>query len=116
MRVFSYYPRLAKVKQYVDKHFSDPLDLEQMAEVAGLEKTYFSTYFRQKTGIRFHQWLNWYRVKQALSIMSFRDMPITEIAMAVGFQELRTFERAVRKYTGSTPRSIKKKLRPVLEA
>ena len=111
VRIFSYYPRLEKVKNYVDNHFSDPLDLEQIAEIAGLEKSYFSTYFRQKTGVRFHDWLSGIRVNHALSLMSFRDLSITEVAMAVGFQELRTFERAVRKHTGVTPQTIKQRLR-----
>ena len=111
----NYYPRLAKVKRYVEDHFSDPLDLEQVARIAGLEKTYFSTYFHQKTGMRFHDWLNSIRVNEAVNLMSHHDLSITEVAMAVGFQELRTFERAVRKYTGFTPQAIRNKLRPGLQ-
>ena len=108
----NYYPRLAKVKRYVEAHFSEPLDLEQVARIAGLEKTYFSTYFHQKTGVCFHDWLNSIRVNEAVNLMSHHDLSITEVAMAVGFQELRTFERAVRKHTGYTPQAIKNKLRP----
>ena len=112
IQVFSYYPRLNKVKKYVDNHYSDPLDLEQAAEIAGLEKTYFSTYFHRKTGMCFHDWLSRIRVNEALNLMSCRDLSITEVALAVGFQELRTFERAVRKHTGFAPRTIRKKLQP----
>ena len=111
-RIFNYYPRLEKVKRYVDHHFPESVNLSRAADVAGLEKTYFSRFFHDKTGVCFHAWLNWVRVNHAMEIMKSRDLPITEIALAVGFQDLRTFERAVKKCTGTNPRALKSKLRP----
>lgn len=112
-RVFRYYPRLARVKRFVDSSLAESIDLSRAAEVAGLEKTYFSRFFHDKTGVRFHQWLNWTRVSRAMEIMRYRDATITEIAFAVGFQDLRTFERAVERCTGTSPRMLKNRLRPV---
>ena len=89
-----------------------PLSLEIAAEVAGLEKTYFSTFFHQKTGICFRDWLSSVRVMRAMEIMTTEDLPITDVAFTVGFQDLRTFERAVEKHTGLTPRAVKDWLRP----
>lgn len=111
-RIFNYDPRLSKVKRFVDDHFSEPVSLTVAAQVAGLEKTYFSKFFRQKTGIRFRDWLSSERVTHAMEIMKTRNLPITELAFTVGFQDLRTFERAVEKHTGLNPRTLKKRLRP----
>jgi len=111
-RIFNYYPRLERVKRYVDRHFPETVNLSRAAEVAGLEKTYFSRFFHDKTGVCFHAWLSWVRVNHAMEIMKSRDLPIIEIAFAVGFQDLRTFERAVRKCTGTSPRALKNRLRP----
>lgn len=110
-QVFSYNPRLKKVKQFIDAHFSEPVDLELVSGVAGLERTYFSKFFREKTGIRFRDWLSAVRVRRAMDIMLARDEPITTIAFEVGFQDLRTFERAVGKCTGLSPKVVKKRLR-----
>lgn len=112
--IFSYDPRLGKVKQFVDAKLTEPLSLDLVASVAGLEKTYFSKYFREKTGIRFRDWLSTVRVKRAMEIMIARDLSITEIAFKVGFQDLRTFERAVERRTGLSPKAVKKRLRPRL--
>lgn len=110
-QIFSYNPRLKKVKKFIDAHFSEHLSLERVSGVAGLERTYFSKFFREKTGICFREWLSAVRVKRAMEIMLARDAPITEIAFEVGFQDLRTFERAVGRCTGLSPKAVKNRLR-----
>ena len=110
--VFDYNPRLRKVKKFIDAHFSEPVSLERVSGVAGLERTYFSKFFREKTGVRFRDWLSAVRVKHAMDIMLARDARITEIAFEVGFRDLRTFERAVEKCTGLSPTVVKNRLRP----
>ena len=115
-RAFHYYLRLGKVKRYVDLHYRDPLNLNVVAAVAGLERTYFSKFFHEKTGVCFHDWLNWVRVNHAIELMPLDDRSITEIALEVGFQDLRTFERAVEKCTGHTPSSMKNRLRSTIDA
>jgi len=112
--IFSFNPRLNKVKRFVDANLAEPLSLDRAAGVAGLERTYFSKYFREKTGICFRDWLSTMRVNRAMQIMSIRDLSITEIAFAVGFQDLRTFERAVERCTGLSPKAVKNRLRPRL--
>lgn len=108
---FHYYTRLRKVKRYVDANYSEPLDLQSVADIAGLEKTYFSRFFHQKTGVCFHEWLTWVRVGHAINLLAYHDRPITEVALDVGFQDLRTFERAVARCTGNTPRDVRRSLR-----
>jgi two-component system response regulator YesN len=111
-QAFSYYPRLAKVKRYVDRNLLEAVDLSRAAEIAGLEKTYFSKFFHDKTGVCFHDWLSQVRVTRAADLMRSRDLSITEVAFAVGFRDLRTFERVVEKCTGMSPRVLKKTLQP----
>ncbi len=114
-RVFSYYAPLKRVKRFVDQHYTEPLPLEMVAAVAGLEKTYFSTFFREKSGVCYRDWLSWVRIVHALELMKSRNIAITQAAFEVGFQDLRTFERAFEKCTGHTPQQMRKKLRPRLD-
>lgn len=113
--VFSYDPRLGRVKKFVDANYTSPISLDRAASVAGLEKTYFSKYFREKTGVCFRDWLAAVRVDRAMEIMKARDLSITEIAFAVGFQDLRTFERVVERCTGLSPKAVKNRLRIQME-
>lgn len=110
---FSYYERLARVRRFVDEHYADDdLSLASVARVAGLEETYFSRYFHDKTGVCFRDWLRWKRVCRAVEIFKRRDSSITETGFAVGFGDLRTFERACQKCMGATPRAVKDRVRP----
>lgn len=109
---FAYYPRLKKVKEFVDEHIEDRISLAAAAAVAGLEEKYFSTYFRKKTGVCFSKWIAHARVRRAADMMSAHDHTITRIAFTVGFQELRTFERAFKKCTGMTAQQFKRLAQP----
>ncbi len=46
----------------------------------------------------------------ALSYMRQRQLPLSEIAFLVGYSELSAFSRAVRRWTGQSPRSLRKSL------
>jgi AraC-like DNA-binding protein len=109
---FSYYPRLNRVRTYVQANLSEPVTLEAAAEVAAMEKTYFSYFFHQKVGITFSVWLQYVRIKQALELLRARNRTITEVAFAVGFNELSTFQKAFKRWTSLTPRDFKKIARP----
>ncbi len=111
-KAFDYYPRLKRLRQYVEQSYSEPIPLEKAAGIAALERSYFSTYFRAKVGINFTEWLRQVRVKKAMELMKSRDFAITEVAYEVGFGDLRTFERAFKQYTLTTPREFRKSVAP----
>lgn len=109
---FAYYRRLQRVKEYVDRHYSREIRLRDAARVAQLEEKYFSAYFREKTGLLFRDWLAAERIRHAKSMMVSHDYSIAEVAFAVGYHDLRTFQRAFKKCTGMTPITYRKSVRP----
>jgi AraC-like DNA-binding protein len=111
-QAFSYYRPLGRVQEFVDQHYSEEISLEKAASQAAMEKTYFSFFFRKKVGVTFSSWLQYLRVAKAMSMMETMDYSITEVAFAVGFQELSTFQKAFKKWTHLTPREFKKLARP----
>jgi AraC-like DNA-binding protein len=110
-RAFDYYERLSRLKEFVSEHFSEDLPLERAARVAALEKTYFSAFFHSKVGITYREWIQNLRVRKAITLMKRSNHSITEVAHAVGFGDLRTFQRAFRKWTDMAPREFKKIVR-----
>ena len=109
-RRFTSNARLERVRRFVERHYDEPLPLERVAEVAGLERSYFSKYFHEKVGVCYHDWLHWVRVNEAIDRMNTQELTVTELAYAVGYQDLRTFERAFEKITGQCPNAVKKEI------
>ncbi|RPI25110.1 MAG: AraC family transcriptional regulator [Acidobacteria bacterium] len=111
-RAFMYYPPLKRVREYVEKNWAEPISLTDAAGVAAMETSYFSTFFHRKVGIPFSDWLRRIRVAKAIDMIQEKDRSICEVAFAVGFNDLRTFGRAFKRYTNRTPMNYKKACRP----
>ncbi len=109
---FSYYPRLSAVADYVRAHLTDRISLGVASRVARLERKYFSTYFRSKVGISFSEWLRLLRVTRAKRLMEMGEASIPRVAFASGFRDVRTFERAFKRFVGVPPAVYRASVRP----
>lgn len=109
---FRYYQRLRRLDRFVAQNFDRRISLQRAADVAGLERTYFSKFFHAKIGICFHDWLALVRVGEAKRLFGESDLTVTETAYRTGFHDLGTFERAFKKFTGRTPSDYRKLVRP----
>lgn len=109
---FSCYDRLDRVRVYVELEYPRKITLSSAAGVAGLEKTYFSKFFGQKTGMHFRDWLAQVRVEHAKEFLKASNLTIAEIALRVGCGSARTLERHFRRYEGSTPKDFRATARP----
>ena len=109
-----YYERLDRVAAYVRANLSRPISLTEAARVASLEPKYFSVYFKKRVGLCFRDWLSTLRIEQAKKLLTSRDLSITNVAFAVGFGSLRSFERNFTKRLGVAPaehqKTIQKRL------
>lgn len=111
-QAFSYYPRLKKVKEFVDQHLADPIGLQDAARIASLEPKYFSKWFKSVTGVGFSVWVHDLRVERATQLLRRRDFTISVVSRTVGYSSTRTFLRAFRERTGKTPSQYKRAARP----
>jgi two-component system, response regulator YesN len=107
-----YYPALKRVDEFVHQHPSQQIRLADAARVACMERKYFSAFFREKTAVRFREWIALIRIERAMNLMRGQDQPVTRIGLAVGYKDVRTFERAFKRLTGTTPRDFRASIRP----
>lgn len=111
-QAFHYYRRLSRVEAYCREHYAEDVKLKQAADVAALERTYFSDYFHRKVGVCFNCWFTSLRIEEAKARMSRSNAPITAIAHDVGYGSLGSFERAFKRCTGMTASEFKEEVRP----
>ncbi len=108
---FDYYARLRRVREHVDQHLEEQLDLHSLAPVAAMSPGGFGRFFRQATGLSFHDWLIGRRLERAAVLLRDRNEPIGRVAEAVGFGSERTFRRLFRERFGATPSRFRSRAR-----
>jgi AraC-like DNA-binding protein len=108
---FDYYQRLERLKRYVEINYQDDLSLTRAAAIVAMEPSAFSRFFRRAVGITFTQWLARVRLVKAMEAFSQKNLAVTEVALDVGFADVRTFQRAFKKFTGLTPFDFKRLVR-----
>ena len=95
--------RLRRVEEYVEAHFDCGIGLSDLAKVAGLSRMHFAAQFRAATGYRPREYLLQQRIEHAKSLLSNTEMPLAEVALAVGFCTQGHFSTVFKRITSETP-------------
>lgn len=98
----------AFVLDYVNDHLADEIYLDALAEKLNLSSGYLSTYFKEKTGSNFVEYVNETRIRKASELLLNTRSKIQEVAEAVGYRNITSFNRMFKKYTGLSPSEYRK--------
>jgi len=96
--------RLAPALQYMTNHYSENVDVGDLADHCNLSVTHFRRVFRAAIGRSPLQYLAHLRVRMAAAVLSDSDKPISQIAYEVGFESINTFNRQFRSVFAAAPR------------
>ena len=94
---------LRDIVSFCAQNYSENLSLSMLEEHLHLNKYYISHLFSGKLGIRFNDYINSLRISEACKLLGNSDLSVTEISERVGFNTLRTFNRAFVKQIGLSP-------------
>ena len=78
-------------------------DLEEYARQANLSPNGFCRMIRRETGRTPGEWIALARLTRAKRLLQETDMPVLDVAFAVGLSDQSYFSRFFRKQTGMTP-------------
>ena len=87
------------------------VSLAELAAAANLSPFYFARVFKATTGVSPHHFQQRVRIERARSLLTTSALPITEIAMRVGYGSGQSLARVFRKATGSTPAEYRRCVR-----
>jgi two-component system, response regulator YesN len=96
------------VFDYIEKHYQQDVSLDTLADKLGITRSYLSTYFKEKTGIYFVDYVNRVRINLAKELLMNTDIKIQDAAAQVGYQNINSFNRMFKKFTGVTPSEFRK--------
>jgi AraC-like DNA-binding protein len=94
---------LRRARDHVDRHYDRPLDLDQLAEVAGVSKFHFVRCFEATYGETPIRYLTRRRIERAQDLLRHANLTVTEVCMLVGFASLGSFSTRFRELVGETP-------------
>lgn len=106
---------LHSIISFCSKNYSQDLSLRVLEENLHLNKYYISHLFSDKLGLRFNDYINSLRISEACRQLIHTDESMTEISDLVGFNTLRTFNRAFMKQMNISPSDYRRLHRSQVE-
>jgi len=94
--------------EYIQNHYTEPINRDTLAAYVSLSPSYFSTLFKARTGLTPMEYITKLRLDKAKQLLLSTRLPITQIAMGVGFANSFYFTRVFKKHTGLSPREFRK--------
>jgi AraC family transcriptional regulator len=95
--------RLQRVLDYIAANSHRDIQLDHLAEVAGISRFHFARLFRSDMGITPHRYLMDQRMQQAKALLRLGARSMSEIAAETGFANPGHFARAFRRHVGASP-------------
>jgi len=99
--------RMSTVLRHMAAHSAAPHTVASLARTAQLSPYHFLRSFKAVTGVTPHQWLLRARLRAAAEKLVTTRLPVTEIALEVGFDDLSNFTRTFRAEFGTSPRQYR---------
>lgn len=99
---------MPEIVEYIGENFKRPLTLKEIAEHLGYDYCYLSKAFNSFFSTSFSDYLNNFRIDNAISLLAHTNLTVTEIAFESGFQSIRNFNCVFKKHTGLSPMEFRK--------
>ena len=90
---------------YIHAGYMHELTVTELARRLSLDRSYFSTLFKEKTGISPKKYLFNYRMNVAADLMINSQQSITTAANSVGYSDISNFSRMFKSHFGLSPRA-----------
>jgi AraC-like DNA-binding protein len=100
--------RAVEAALWLEGNAAEPVGLEDAARQVALSPFRFLRIFRSVTGVTPHQYLVRLRLRRAAKLLTEGEMPVTEVALEVGFGDLSNFVRTFGRAAGVSPARFSK--------
>ncbi|SET03272.1 AraC family transcriptional regulator [[Clostridium] polysaccharolyticum] len=101
---------MAKSIAYIESHFTEPLTVALLSEIAGFSPRHYTRRFLEITNSTPIQYINEIRLKKAVVYLESSKTPVAVIAAKCGFADSNYFSRQFKKYYGASPTEYRKEL------
>src|SRR5438067_178861 len=103
----AYEKAVVRVIAHMKAHLEQPLELNQLAEIAIISKFHLVRIFDEITGTTPLHFLSCLRIQRAKEILLSSDRSITDICLEVGYTSLGSFSKTFNFLVGLSPQQFR---------
>ncbi len=100
-----------QAKTCIQAKYMTGITVAEIAKMLNLERSYFSTVFKNSVGISPQEYLNNYRLEKASELLISSDMSVTDIAFSTGYSGVINFSRMFKRRFEVSPTEYREKNR-----
>jgi AraC-like DNA-binding protein/mannose-6-phosphate isomerase-like protein (cupin superfamily) len=97
---------MQEARQYLERHYAEPILLDNIAEAIGVSPFYLSHVFSEESDFSLFSYLTELRMSKAKSLLAEGRLNVKETARAVGYQDSSYFSKVFRKHFGVAPKKL----------
>lgn len=99
--------QIRKALKYIHEFYHTPITVKNLAEMSGLNPSYFGTLFKSITGFNVREYINMIRINNAEKLLLSGCYSISEVVHRCGFEDIFYFSRVFKKLKGYPPSRVK---------
>ena len=96
------------VLNYISNHYTENITAESLCSTFHTSITYIRREFKRYTGFTITDYINHYRIRQSLPLLSQSNISILDVALEVGYNDVAYFCRIFKKIMFITPLQYRK--------
>ncbi|MBQ8144263.1 MAG: helix-turn-helix domain-containing protein [Butyricicoccus sp.] len=96
--------------RYIREYYHLPITIEQLARIENYDATYYTDWFKHRTGMLPSLYLRQLRIGRAKELLENTNFSVMQIASMVGYSSNATLTRAFRSVTGISPREYRENI------
>lgn len=89
---------------YLERHYAEDISLEQLSKISIYSERQLTRIFKDVTGETIFRYLHQLRIERAKRLLLTTDAKVSDICTAVGFNDIRFFNKVFKKMTGLNPK------------
>jgi AraC-like DNA-binding protein len=96
------YRRIVNAKLFIDDHFAEKIDLDNIADEAYFSKFHFIRLFSDVYKKTPYQYLSFKRIEKAKELLA-NELSVSQVCYMVGFESVSSFTGLFKRMVGQTP-------------
>ena len=100
---------LDPILRYISTEYRHDITLKDICRKFNYSLSHMSMKFKKTIGMTYMAYLQKTRVEQSMRLLVHTDLPVDEIALSVGYRDIKAFYTVFRRFANTTPAKFRKK-------